>query len=298
MVIMSLLYRFAKLPDRGNSHVFTFVVTKSVTRDLHRDVTSKEFVYGYQKWAITFSRTEKVLGVYLVWRNPSEGMRVYVDFSFTLLNREHFSANETFSGKQVKFSYDSPAQGNRRYIPVHDLYARNFADRNGEFQLELHISSIRTIFEADLRMPNSAYISNIYKNCPNGRNNNLKLETVYFNFGGFDWNVAVFPNGRDSSDERLVVYLNRLTGFDHQCRVRYIMVLGEGERRIDSGLLDDISDTDGKSYGWAPRIRLADLVHRVSSPLYCLSSFLLFISALISHGFFSNPCSTCGYMCI
>jgi len=98
---MSLLYRFAKLPDRGNSHVFTFVVTKSVTRDLHRDVTSKEFVYGYQKWAITFSRTEKVLGVYLVWRNPSEGMRVYVDFSFTLLNREHFSANETFAGKQV-----------------------------------------------------------------------------------------------------------------------------------------------------------------------------------------------------
>lgn len=107
---MSLLYRFAKIPDRWNTHVFTFIVTKSVTRDLHRDVTSKEFVYGYQKWAITFSRTEKVLGVYLVWRNPSEGMKVHVDFSFTLLNREHFSANETFSGKSVKFSYDSPAQ--------------------------------------------------------------------------------------------------------------------------------------------------------------------------------------------
>lgn len=263
---MSLLYRFAKLPDRGNSHVFTFIVTKSVTRDLHRDVTSKEFVYGYQKWAITFSRTEKVLGVYLVWRNPSEGMRVYVDFSFTLLNREHFSANEMFSGKQVKFSSESPAQGNRRYIPVHDLFARNFADRNGEFQIELHISSIRTIFEVDLRMPNSQYISNLYKNGPAGRNNNnhTKIETACFNFGGFDWNIAVYPNGRDSSEERLIVYLNRLTGFDHQCRVRYIMVLGEGERRIDSGLLDDISDTDGKSYGWAPRIRLADLVHRVS----------------------------------
>lgn len=113
---MSLLYRFAKLPDRHNSHVFTFIVTKSVTRDLYRDVTSKEFVFGYHKWAITFSRTEKVLGVYLVLRNASEGMRVYVDFSFTLLNREHFSANETFSGKNVKFTFDSPAQVGRNRI--------------------------------------------------------------------------------------------------------------------------------------------------------------------------------------
>lgn len=262
---MSLLYRFAKLPDRANTHVFTFVVTKSVTRDLHRDVTSKEFVFGYQKWAITFSRTEKVLGVYLVWRNPSEGMRVYVDFSFTLLNREHFSANETFSGKQVKFTYDSPAQGNRRYIPVHDLFGRNFADRNGEFQIELNISAIRTLFEVDLRMPATTPASylNSYKSTTVGRHSHPKLETTYFSFGGFDWNVAVFPNGRDVTEERLLVFLNRLTGFDHQCRVRYMMVLGEAERRIDSGLLDDISDTDGKSYGWAPRIRLQDLVHRV-----------------------------------
>ena len=69
---MALLTRFIRLPDRANTHVFTFVVTRSVTRDLHRDVTSKEFGYGYHRWAITFSRAGKVLGVYLVWRNPSE----------------------------------------------------------------------------------------------------------------------------------------------------------------------------------------------------------------------------------
>nr|XP_018908685.1 PREDICTED: uncharacterized protein LOC109038170 [Bemisia tabaci] len=100
---MALLYRFVKLSDRAHSHVFTFVVTKSVTRDLERDVTSKEFSCGHQKWAITFSRTDKVLGVYLVWRSASESVRVYVDFTFTLLNREHFSVNEAFSGKQVRF---------------------------------------------------------------------------------------------------------------------------------------------------------------------------------------------------
>lgn len=80
-------------------------------------------------------------------------MRVYIDFSFTLLNREHFSANETFSGRQIKFTFDSPAQGNRRYIPVDDLYERNFTDTNGEFQLELTLASPRTLYETEVRLP-------------------------------------------------------------------------------------------------------------------------------------------------
>lgn len=152
-------------------------------------------------------------------------------------------------------------QGNRRYIPVHDLHSRNFADRNGEFQLELTMSAIRTHFEVDLRTP-TAYLTP--HKLPNGRSNNLpKMETTFFNFGGFDWNVLVYPYGKEPGDDRLFVHLNRLTGFDHQCRVRYVMILGEGERTINSGLLDDISDTHGKSFGWIPRIRLADIVQRV-----------------------------------
>lgn len=98
---MALLYRLVKLPDRAQTHVFTFVVTKSVTRDPDRDVTSKEFACGHQKWSITFSRTDKMLGAYLVWKSASESVRVYVDFTFTILNREHFSVNESFAGKQV-----------------------------------------------------------------------------------------------------------------------------------------------------------------------------------------------------
>lgn len=166
-------------------------------------------------------------------------------------------------------------QGNRRYIPVHDLYARNFADRNGEFQLELTMSAIRTHFEVDLRTP-ATYLTP--HKLPNGRSNNPpKMETTYFNFGGFDWNVLVYPYGREPGDERLFVHLNRLTGFDHQCRVRYVMILGEGDRTINSGLLDDISDTNGKSFGWIPRIRLADIVQRVRTHAYY---FLCYLSVL------------------
>ncbi|KAK9497932.1 hypothetical protein O3M35_003830 [Rhynocoris fuscipes] len=270
---MALLYRFVKIADRANSHVFTFVVTRSVTRDLERDVTSKEFSCGHHRWAITFSRADKVLGVYLVWRSASDSVRVYVDFTFTILNREHFSVNEAFSGKQVKFTADCPAQGNRNYIPVNDLHTRNFTDTNGEFQLELSMGHVRTVFDTEFRLPHSLFSGLNRSHHHGGTKLPTKIETTYFSFGGFDWNLALYPNGikEQSSpkdhhygkgDHRVSLYLNRCTGFDHQCRVRYTVVLGDGDRRIDSGIVDDVSDSDGKSYGWHPRTRFNDLVYK------------------------------------
>ena len=43
---MALVTRFLKLQDHDDTHVFTFVGTKSVTRDLDRDITSKDFRSG------------------------------------------------------------------------------------------------------------------------------------------------------------------------------------------------------------------------------------------------------------
>ncbi|XP_046420103.1 uncharacterized protein LOC124301048 [Neodiprion virginianus] len=278
---MALLYRFAQLPDRGGTRVFSFVVTRSVVRDPERDVTSKELVCGFQRWAVAFSRGDKVLGVYLVWRGAAPGLRVYVDFTFTLLNREHFSVNEGFSGKRVKFTYDAPAQGNRNYIPVSDLYSRNFADPNGEFQLELSMANVRTVYTAELRIPTGVFSA--------GQQKPEKLETGYFTFGGFDWNLVIYPlgdkdainhetsvtaisasgpgaaassTGHGRQEGRLSVYLARLTGFDHRCRVRYNVTLGEGDRRIESGHIEDLSDADGRGFGWHPRIRWSEIAHK------------------------------------
>ncbi|XP_032686875.1 uncharacterized protein LOC116851521 [Odontomachus brunneus] len=254
---MALLYRFAQLHDRNGTRVFSFVVTRSVVRDPERDVTSKELVCGFQKWAVAFSRGEKVLGVYLVWRGASRNLRVYVDFTFTLLNREHFSMNEGFSGKRVKFTYEAPAQGNRNYIPVSDLYSRNFADTNGEFQLELSMTNVRTVYMTEVRMSTSVFA---------GQTKPSKLETDCFTFGGFDWNLAIYPYGKDTDgrgqENRVSVYLIRLTGFDYRCRVRYSVALGENERRIDSGQIEDISDAEGCGFGWNTRVRWSEISHK------------------------------------
>lgn len=253
---MALLYRFVKINDRCNSQVFTFIVTKSVTRDFHRDVTTKDFTYNYQKWAISFNRVEKYLGAYLAWRNPCVGMKCYVDFVFAIMNREHFSLNEVFSAKQCRFTVDQTVNGNRKLISITDLHARNFTDENGEFLLEVTLSNVRNIFESDIRIPNPL---------PSGiPGKPFKLETNYFIFGNFEWNVALFPPQAESTgrENRLLVYLNRLTGFDHQCRVRYRVVLGEGDRRADSGVLEDFSDNEGRGYGWPLKCHLVDLVRR------------------------------------
>ena len=58
---MALLTRFIKLNDDGDSHVFTFLVTKSVTKStINRDVVSKDFTYGFHRWAVSFSKENKV----------------------------------------------------------------------------------------------------------------------------------------------------------------------------------------------------------------------------------------------
>lgn len=224
------------------------------------------------------SRADKVLGVFLVWKSACENMRVYVDLTFTLLNPQHFSLNESFSGKQVKFTAECPAQGSRNFVPVSDLFGRHFTDTNGEFQLALCLGNIRTMVDTALTVSTSLF-SNLplgalaslggrshYGVNADGSGKEEKLETSYFTFGGFDWNVTLYPGGirqmHGSNEERISVYLQRCTGFDHQCRVRYSMVLGDGDRRFDSGIVDDVSDSDGKSYGWHPRLKFQDLVHK------------------------------------
>lgn len=135
-----------------------------------------------------------------------------MDFSFTLLNREHFSANETFAGKNVRFTLESPAQGNRRYIAVQDLHTRNFADINGEFQLELQMSAIRTVFSAQLRPPPSLLPPHHPLPFHRGRGA-IKTESGYFSFGGFDWNVGLV-----FGEEKIQLFLQRVNGYEHCCR--------------------------------------------------------------------------------
>lgn len=276
---MALLYRFVRTNDKTNTEIFTFVITRSVTRDIHREITSKDFTYGYHKWAISLTRNESILGIYLILRSIAPGMKCYVDFSFTLTNKEHFSKNETYVEPRAKYTTDNPAHGNLKWIHLSELPERRFSDENGEFLLELCLYNMKTIFEDDIRIQTMSQAS-LAEERLSGSTGNLtkgekvtskikhnKLETSYFPFGNFDWNISLTPmpeadikSDLDKSITR--VSLNRLTGFDHQCRVRYRLVLGERDRRIDSGVLDHISDINGRIRGFTLRNNLKLFVRK------------------------------------
>ena len=218
--------------------------------------------YGHNRWALTFSRHDKVLGVYLVWKNPSEGMKTLVDLHFTLLNRHHFSLNENFSTKNAKFTTEAKLHGCRKMVQLSKLTETDFMDRNGEFQLEVHLSNIRSVYEHKFRINQSIF-------------NNLsklgKLETTYFSYDQYDWSLSVYPSGRSESQlgimegappltpggaTSMTVYLNRHTGLDRQCRIRFNLRVGAESSengQVESGILDEISDQNGKSFGWLPR---------------------------------------------
>ena len=127
----------------------------------------------------------------------------------------------------------------------------------------------------------------------------LKMETTYFSFGGFDWNVSLVVEPysataaataagfslslasnlglSDKERERelrsrigtagmsdigsgtLALRLRRLTGVDHRSRSRYTISIGDGDRRLSSGLMDDVSDAEGAGCVWCPRLRVQDL---------------------------------------
>ena len=181
---------------------------------------------------------------------------------------------------------------------MNEIQSRKFGDETGEFLLELSLGNILTIFETDLQVSN------------NGQLKSGKFESASFSFGSFEWNVSIVihnygatsttttansnnnnnNNGNDntvnessssttSSNRIIYVFLNRLSGFDHPCRVQYRVIIGDDEQKNheDSGVLDQISDAGGRIRGFQMQHSLTDLLKsngtvRVFVELHCCNA--------------------------
>ena len=60
----------------------------------------------------------------------------------------------------------------------------------------------------------------------------------------------------------MTLYLSRHTGLDRSCRVKFNLRIGDGEEIVESGMRDEVSDSDGRSYGWLPRVKMSELVSK------------------------------------
>ena len=147
----------------------------------------------------------QILGISLLWKSPSPGVNVQVDFMVTLLNRERFSENQFFSIPNAHYSMQNDtvrdcvtAIGNRAFIPIAELLTHRprFVDTNGEFQIELRISKTRTFFQKDFFLRKQ--IRNYNKNQQTTGGDSfdydaMEVSSDEFLFGGFVWMVVVSP---------------------------------------------------------------------------------------------------------
>ncbi len=144
---MAQLHRFVKLSDKLDTQVFTFIFSSSLGREKTIEVTSKDFTYGYQKWSISLDKNDKHLNAVLTIKNVSEGTLCSLDYSITLVNKDHFTKNEMFMEKACEFTMEKTSHLRKNIISVLDLTTRGFQHDHGQFIVELEMRNMRTTFE-------------------------------------------------------------------------------------------------------------------------------------------------------
>ncbi|KAH3769960.1 hypothetical protein DPMN_171239 [Dreissena polymorpha] len=209
---MAKLHRFVKLNDRFDSQIFTFELPAKVATDTISGTWSKDIVYGYHKWTVSFIRNDSHLGCFLKWLSNCGGMKCQIDFSFTLLNREHFTRNETFIEKGFVFTTELNQHGRQTFVGLNDLLEKDFSQVTGDYLIELEMRKVNCVFESYIRLPREMQSRYAYE---------TKLESAYFSFGLFDWSISLIPSeGNMHQDENIIIQLHRHTSFDHLCNVR------------------------------------------------------------------------------
>lgn len=237
---MAQLHRFVRVSDRQNTQIFTFLLSRKITRPLTPDIFTRDFIYGFHRWCLSFVRTEKHVSVFLILRDVSDGVTITLDYSISLLHREHFSKNETFSVRACEFSRDQDTHGRKVFVTLDELLGTKYTDGNNEFLVELCMKNIRTAYEHVLPV------------CDHGRGQDFpKFETTYFTFGNYDWSVSLFPNGDSAENSgKPLICLTRHTHFEHPCKLRYTLTLGEGDRCMDSDVVENLFDVTGTGEGY------------------------------------------------
>ena len=198
--------------------------------------------------------SQKTLGIYLLWRNPSENLHVSLDVSFTLLNRECYSESRSLSLPRSSFRQGFASSGVGSFIKIADLLTHRprFVDANGEFQVELRLSRPDTYFERDFFFPRGAaeavkkadqQASN--NSSPSAHGDPLAQVSAPFQFGCFSLVVTARPNllGTWRQDAAgIAVTVGRKFRSNSQsllCRVKFVCSAGVGDKRCESDLRDE-----------------------------------------------------------
>ena len=240
LFIMAQLFRFLFTDDRHRSEIFTFMIPSFFILDMDTELKSRDFTSSNQKWSLSFVKSNGQLSSFLTLKSVYEGMTVTADYGITLINREHFTRNESFVEKTAKFSYENASQGRKGFVSIEALCTLDFMDERGNIQCELEIKNVTTAFSYDSQIPPTP----TYNRTPA----ELKYVSGSFAFGNYEWNICIQPK-LDSMGAItcLKFYLCRLSSLDHLCRISYRYKFINGGFVHDSGVIEQYSDINGAS---------------------------------------------------
>ena len=247
---MAQLFRFLFTDDRNKSEVFTFMIPSAFVLDTSGELKSRDFTCANLKWSLSFVKSQGQLSSYLTLKSMHENMLVTADYSITLINREHFTRNETFAEKQCKFTSGAASQqGRKSFASIDSLCSLDFMDERGSIQCELELKNINVNYTYEAQIaptPASTYNRNNPNN-PSGQQD-AKYVSGTFAFGNYEWNICIQPK-LDSMGHItcLKFYMCRLSALDHLCRISYRYKLINGAFVHDSGVIEQYSDMNGAS---------------------------------------------------
>ena len=215
------------------------MIPSSFILDVDTELKSRDFTSSNQKWSLSFTKVNGQMSSFLTLKSAYEGMTVTADYGITLINREHFTRNESFSEKSAKFTFENMSQGRKAFVSIEALCTLDFMDERGNIQCELEIKNVNTVFNYDSQIqPTLSY----------NRNPDLKYTSGSLAFGNYEWNINIQPKlDQNGNITYLKFYLCRLSSLDHLCRISYRYKFINGSFVHDSGVIEQYSDMNGAS---------------------------------------------------
>ncbi|XP_006818407.1 uncharacterized protein LOC100370664 [Saccoglossus kowalevskii] len=234
------LHRFLVVGDEHDTHIFTFLLQNPFDHNFEK-VQSREFMYAHNRWRTSIVKSENHLNFFLELREATEGLTCSLDFSFGVLNRDDVTRNESYSEAVSLFTKETSEHGRRSFITKDELLHDGYLDENKQFLVEFQMRNAKTSF------------STVVNVAPRMHETFPRFQSTYFPYGGFDWNVSVYPNGDWAEHEgRVMINLNRLTQFNQLCRLGYRVTLGDDveTKCYRSDVLGHIFDFSGNGQGF------------------------------------------------
>jgi hypothetical protein len=196
---------------------------------------TREFFCRNIPFALTFVKNGDQLNAFLLHRSrDTEALEMTLDLSVTLLCREHFTRNESFTEKSCKFTNKVTLHGRKSFTSINRLCSVDFMDERGNIQCELEIKNLVVSFITEVQL--SQQLINPHAMQPTAHRQPLdaKIETSSFYYSNYEWCIVIQPK-LDSVGQlgHFRMFIQRLTPCDHSVKLTYRIKLTAGSYTWD-----------------------------------------------------------------